>query len=138
MNLLCNIILSLIFFCIGAIHIYWAFGGNWGKQQAVPTTQEGVPLFAPSFFSCFGVGVVILSFILLINYDDVDFISPKKITFLQAVVAIIFFIRAVGDFKYVGFFKKIKGTEFARLDGNYYTPLCLIIFILIIIKLIII
>ncbi|CAA7195551.1 DUF3995 domain-containing protein [Chryseobacterium potabilaquae] len=138
MNLFCNIALSLIFLCIGGIHIYWAFGGNWGKQQAVPTTPEGTPLFTPSFFSCFGVGIILLSFILLMNNENLDFISPKVSLYSKTIVAIIFLMRAIGDFKYVGFFKKINGTEFARLDGKYYTPVCLIIFILIIIKLIII
>ncbi|RMZ59992.1 DUF3995 domain-containing protein [Chryseobacterium nematophagum] len=134
MNLFCDIVLSLIFFCIGGIHMYWAFGGNWGKQQAVPTTIQGVPLFVPNFLSCFGVGIILLSFILLMNNENLGFISPKVSIYSKAIVAIIFLMRAIGDFKYVGFFKKIKGTEFARLDGNYYTPLCLIIFILIILN----
>ncbi|MDR2122538.1 MAG: DUF3995 domain-containing protein [Flavobacteriaceae bacterium] len=135
MNLLCNIILSLIFACIATIHIYWAFGGNWGKQQAVPTTTTGVSLFVPNFFSCFGVGIILISFILLVNYGDLDFIPQKIYISLLIIVAIIFLMRTIGDFKYVGFFKKVNETNFARLDRNYYSPLCLIIFILIIVKL---
>jgi hypothetical protein len=30
----------------------------------------------------------------------------------------------VCDFKYVGFFKKVVDTEFARNDTNYFTPIC--------------
>ena len=42
-------------------------------------------------------------------------------------IGIIMLIRAVGDFKYVGFFKKIKGTIFAQNDTHFYSPLCLLI-----------
>lgn len=41
------------------------------------------------------------------------------------VVASIFLIRAIGDFNYVGFFKKVKATEFAINDTKYFSPLCL-------------
>ena len=39
----------------------------------------------------------------------------------------IFLLRAVGDFRYVGFFKKVKNTAFARNDTRYYSPLCLLL-----------
>jgi hypothetical protein len=35
--------------------------------------------------------------------------------------------RAVGDFKYVGFSKRVRGTPFARLDTWIYSPLCLLL-----------
>ena len=41
------------------------------------------------------------------------------------VVASIFLIRAIGDFNYVGFFKKVTTTEFAINDTKYFSPLCL-------------
>jgi Protein of unknown function (DUF3995) len=43
------------------------------------------------------------------------------------VISLLFFLRAIGDFRYVGFFKKVKQTVFARLDSKYYSPLCLFI-----------
>jgi hypothetical protein len=33
--------------------------------------------------------------------------------------------RAVGDFRLVGLFKRVRGTRFARYDSLVYTPLCL-------------
>jgi hypothetical protein len=35
--------------------------------------------------------------------------------------------RTVGDFKYVGLFKRVRGTPFARLDTLLYSPLCLLL-----------
>lgn len=39
-------------------------------------------------------------------------------------VAGLFALRALGDFRYVGFFKKINHTHFAHMDSRYYSPLC--------------
>ena len=43
------------------------------------------------------------------------------------IISILFFIRAIGDFKYVGFFKKVKQTTFGEMDTTYFSPLCLVI-----------
>ncbi len=39
------------------------------------------------------------------------------------IIPIIFILRSVGDFKYVGFFKKVKQTTFGKLDTKIYSPL---------------
>ena len=35
--------------------------------------------------------------------------------------------RAIGEFKYVGFFKKVRGSKFARMDTLLYSPVCLLL-----------
>jgi hypothetical protein len=52
-----------------------------------------------------------------------EIIAPYLPTLLLVLVA-VFAIRALGDFKYVGFFKKVKNTDFAINDTKYFTPLC--------------
>ena len=44
-----------------------------------------------------------------------------------AAVGIVLLARAVGDFRYVGFFKRIHGTGFAIMDTRLYSPLCLLL-----------
>jgi hypothetical protein len=39
-------------------------------------------------------------------------------------VAVVLAARGVGDFRLVGLFKRVRGTQFARLDSRVYTPLC--------------
>lgn len=39
-------------------------------------------------------------------------------------IALAFAIRVVGEFRYVGLFKSVTGTRFARLDTLCFTPLC--------------
>jgi catechol 2,3-dioxygenase-like lactoylglutathione lyase family enzyme len=36
----------------------------------------------------------------------------------------VFLLRAVGDFRLVGFFKRVRGTPFARWDTRLFSPLC--------------
>lgn len=43
---------------------------------------------------------------------------------LIAGAAAVLVLRAVGDFRLVGFFKRIRGSRFARLDTLLYSPLC--------------
>jgi len=43
------------------------------------------------------------------------------------LLALVFFARGVGDFRYVGFFKSIKGSLFAMRDTYVYSPLCMVL-----------
>jgi hypothetical protein len=42
-------------------------------------------------------------------------------------LGIVFAARAIGEFRYVGLFKKERSTGFARADTRYFTPLCIAI-----------
>jgi hypothetical protein len=42
-------------------------------------------------------------------------------------VSFAFSARAVGDFRWVGFFKRERGSRFACLDDRIYAPLCVAI-----------
>lgn len=82
------------------------------------------------------VGVVLLgigAFILV----KAKFLSVSIPYFLDKsglwIIAIIFMGRAIGDFKYVGFFKKYRSTKFGQNDTKYFSPLCMVIGILTII-----
>ncbi|WP_420539729.1 DUF3995 domain-containing protein [Paenibacillus polymyxa] len=39
----------------------------------------------------------------------------------------LFILRSIGDFKWVGFFKRKKGTVFAKWDTVLYSPLCFLL-----------
>jgi hypothetical protein len=42
-------------------------------------------------------------------------------------LAMIFALRAIGDFHWVGFFKSVRHTPFARNDTRFFSPLCVVI-----------
>ena len=52
-------------------------------------------------------------------------ISPTLLSWGCYALALGLLARAIGEFKYVGFFKKVGGSAFARMDTLLYSPLCL-------------
>ena len=40
---------------------------------------------------------------------------------------LVLLLRAIGDFNLVGFFKRIRGSAFARMDTWFYSPLCVLL-----------
>ena len=49
------------------------------------------------------------------------------LTWLCYALALALFARAIGDFKYVGFFKRVRDSRFAGLDTLLFSPLCLLL-----------
>ncbi len=133
MTTLISIFLFLIFLFLSSIHIYWCLGGNWGKDAAIPTTDIHNKVISPGRLSTFIIALVLLvAGIFILN--KAKFLNIPTSPFLNKygllIIAAIFFLRAIGEFKYVGFFKKITHTKFGRNDTKYYSPLCLAIGIL--------
>lgn len=124
------LILFFIFLVLGAIHFYWLFGGIWGLKQAIPTKEsESNSLEIPRFATLI-VALVLFFFglIYLLKTEIISFEIPQWVeSYSSWGIPLIFFIRAIGDFKYVGFFKKIKNTEFGKADTKLFSPLCLFI-----------
>jgi hypothetical protein len=76
-------------------------------------------------------GLLLFGFITFGNSSVLSFgIDERYFTWGDLVISVIFLIRAVGDFKYIGFFKRIQETPFAKMDSKFYSPLCLSIFII--------
>lgn len=123
----CN---ATLLICLSGLHFYWALGGRWGFAQALPTNESGKRVLNPKMIDCLIVGVALFSFAIvhLIVADIVLVKLPVWIShYALWVIGSIFFLRAIGEFKYIGFFKRIKSTPFGRNDSRYYSPLCLLI-----------
>lgn len=118
---------ALILFFVAAIHFYWAFGGKWGAHAILPQINSEKRVFTPSPIVTFAVAVPFLIISLIFAQAAGWFhfeIIAQYLSSLLLVLVAVFAIRALGDFKYVGFFKKIKNTDFAINDTKYFTPLC--------------
>jgi len=113
---------------LGLLHFYWAFGGQKGLRKAVPEI-DGTPTIDPGPVAIVFVGLALLSFsaltFLLAFYDLTSIPYGSYAVYFGWLLAAIFTLRAIGDFKLVGFFKRIKSSEFATYDTKYYSPLCL-------------
>jgi len=133
MKLLIALPLFSIFLFLSGIHFYWGLGGKWGGQAVVPTKTNNEKVMMPGWVACFIVALGLLGFglFVLIKAGLLSLSLPSWIlNYGLWIIAFIFILRAIGDFNYVGFFKKVKSTDFGRQDTRYYSPLCLLIGIL--------
>ncbi|WP_280151377.1 DUF3995 domain-containing protein [Piscinibacter sp. XHJ-5] len=100
-----------------------------GESGAVPSI-DGKPLFVPSKTATVGVGVALLSFAVLVAATAglLPLAVPRALlVWLSYGLALGLLMRAIGEFKYVGLFKRVRGSRFARLDTLLYSPLCLLL-----------
>jgi len=111
---------------LALVHFYWAMGGRYGLEQALPTNKEGHRILNPSMFMTYMVGFVLLGFayVAYMLYIGETSIGIKSVGW---GLSLLFLLRVVGDFKMVGIFKKIQNTAFARYDNWVFIPLCLFI-----------
>jgi len=108
-------------------HVYWAFGGRVGKAAAIPEFN-GVATISPSPAGTLCVAVALSAAVLLVGAVGglITLPVPDGLpAWLARALACLFLLRAIGDFRFLGFFKRVRGTRFAALDTVVYAPLCL-------------
>lgn len=119
--------LITVFAGLSLIHIYWLFGGRVGQLAAIPEI-DGKPVFQPSTFATLvvAVGLALCAVVIAGTARMLALpLSQTVLAWLTRGLAVILLLRAIGDFRLVGFFKPIRDTRFARLDTAVYSPLCL-------------
>jgi hypothetical protein len=122
-------ILCLVFAALAALHFYWAAGGRLALQGALPTVG-GRPLFAPGPWAAGAVGCALIAAatVCALRGGLLSLALPAWFSRLGTwVLVLLFAMRAIGEFRYVGFFKRVRGTLFARRDSLIYSPLCTLI-----------
>jgi len=129
MTITLSIILFSIFTILAIIHFNWAMGGKWGYDGALPTNEKGERILNPRKIDSAIVGVGLLGFGLFYLWKSglIQLGLPAWVAYAGWIIPAIFILRAVGEFRYVGFFKKIKTTDFGKMDTKLYSPLCLLI-----------
>ena len=51
-------------------------------------------------------------------------LPPVLLRWLSYALAAGLLARSIGDFRYLGFFKRVRGSRFATLDSWVYSPIC--------------
>ena len=129
-------VFGLIIFQIGVllflaiIHFNWVLGGTWGFDKALPTNEEGKRVLNPTRTdsAIVAVGLFLFTSYYLVLGEIITIGVPSwMLTYAGWAISFIFILRAIGDFNYIGFFKKVKETPFAKRDSKYYSPLCFIL-----------
>lgn len=124
-----GIVLAVVFALLSLLHLYWATGGRFGRGVAVPTAG-GERLLNPSPLGTILVAAALFAAVLVVlgRLKIWGGGVPRWIFYVGTwVIAVLFLLRTIGDFRYVGFFKSVSGTDFARWDTILFSPLCLFI-----------
>ncbi|MGL5817383.1 MAG: DUF3995 domain-containing protein [Phycicoccus sp.] len=99
-----------------ALHVYWAAGGRWLFDRAVP------PGVVPGRWLTLVVAAALASFAALVLLAAWD-VGPAVLRWPVAAGVAVLTLRAIGDTRNAGFTKTIRDTPFAAADDRYFTPL---------------
>ena len=131
-----DLALAIIVFSLGLaalIHVYWAAGGRWAADAAVPrhaAAKGGAALFQPSPLITLAVAVVLVGVAALASLVHSNAAIGMPWFWARSLLAVCgggFVLRAIGDFRYVGFFKRVTDSRFAYWDTRVFSPLILLI-----------
>ena len=124
-----GLLLAAVFALLSLFHVYWATGGRFGIGSGVPTV-DGARVFQPSTAGTLAVAAALFCAMLVI-LGQINLLGeaiPKRIfRWATLFIGVLFFLRAIGEFRLVGFFKQVRDTPFAFWDTWLFSPLCLLI-----------
>jgi hypothetical protein len=129
MTALIACITCLVFVVLALWHFRMAFFPRTGESAAVPSV-DGKPLFVPSRTATLLVGLALLGCAALVGATaglPGTGVPHKWLSWISYALALGLTARAIGDFRYVGLFKQVRGSPFARMDTRFYSPLCLLL-----------
>jgi hypothetical protein len=127
MMIILAILLISIFSGLSLLHFYWFLGGRAGLLAAIPEI-DGKPAFQPSAIATLvvAVGLALCGLLLAVTAGIFSLpLSGSVLSWLTRALALVLLLRAIGDFRLAGFFKRVRNSRFARLDTAVYSPLCL-------------
>jgi len=122
-----SITVASILGVVALLHFYWSFGGLYGFDSASPKV-EGQKEFKVAkilifIVACLIACLAILAILLTSNNSPLKELLP----YFGYAVSAVFIVRAIGDFQYLGFFKKVYNSSFSKKDTLYFSPLCLML-----------
>ena len=121
-----GIVAAVVLLALGTLHVYWATGGSWGTDVAIPT-REGRPRFVPNIASTLTVAALLwAAALVLLGRVGVwgEWLPRWLFTGGTWTLVVVFGGRVVGDFRWFGLFKRMTRTRFAWWDTWLYVPLC--------------
>ncbi len=124
---------TVIFILLSILHFYWTFGGKLWYDDVLPTSSNGLNKLNPGPASGLIVafGLLLLALVTVGSQGLFDrYMKRSYFRYGTLAIAILFLLRAIGDFRFVGFFKSVKQTRFGINDTQIFSPLCLFISIM--------
>jgi hypothetical protein len=114
------------FLTAGAVfHFYWGFGGRYGWRVAVPQRTDGTPLFVPTKVTMLAVALLLTLMLAALAAYAMRLELPLRRSSLRIGMVILgplFLARGLSWHPYIGLFKSVRTTAFARNDTLFYSP----------------
>ena len=122
-----------------AFHLYWALGGRLGFSVSLPQRPDGSPVMAHRLpwwrpaAAAVALGLVALALLLLAYAGHMPLPLPPPLARAALLATGAAFIaRSLVPNRYVGFLKSLRDTRWARYDTRLYSPLFLLLGLLIV------
>jgi len=110
-----------------AFHVYWGVGGQYGRHVAVPQREDGTPLFVPTTAATLAVAAILALMLVVLAVYEMRLNTPLPRGLLRlgmVCLAAVFLVRGLSWHPYIGLFKTVRTTAFARNDTLFYSPAC--------------
>ena len=133
MGLALALALAIIAFAAG-FHAHWALGGRLGLSVSLPQRPDGTPVMAHRLrlwrpaAGAIALLLVALAALLLGRAHLLALSLPDAVERSTLLgVGFAFVARALVPNRFVGFFKSLRGTRWAKYDTRLYCPLFLLL-----------
>lgn len=121
--------IAIIVFAAG-FHLHWAFGGKYGFSVSLPQEPDGRPIY-DNLLPLWRIGALFVALALIaigmLTLDCAGILrirlDARLITGALAVAGTAFIARSLAWHRYVGVFKTLRTTRWARYDTWAYCPL---------------
>jgi len=120
---------AALLFALGLLHVHWAAGGKGGTDVTIPK-RDGTPLFQPPRAGTLLVAILLVSAgLVVLGRLRLWGAALPRWVFVAGTWTLVgvFLGRVVGDFRWFGVFKRMRGTAFAWWDTWLFVPLCLLL-----------
>lgn len=125
--MLVPLLLAAVLLSLSALHVSWAFGGRLGSGTVIPEVNGRRALNpSPAATLVVAAGLLLAAGVALSRGAVIWPSLPGSPAHWGAIAfGVVFVLRAIGEFRLVGFFKRVRGTSFARWDTRLFSPLSL-------------
>jgi hypothetical protein len=121
--------IALCLFTLATVHFYWALCCMEGRPLLVPEI-DGKPVYTPRNTDCLDVGSALMLACVIVAVRGELLHSPMPAAWTDTstfAIGAVLVARAIGDFRYVGFFKRVRDTPFAEWDTRLFSPVSLLL-----------
>lgn len=124
-------VLASVLAVLAAFHVVWVVRGPIAESLVVPRIN-GRPAFTPTrattaavafALTCAAIVALCAAGVLSAPLS----LSAGSVRVVSAAAGVVFALRAIGELRLVGFFKRERNSRFARWDTWCFSPLCTLI-----------